>query len=120
MGVAVDRPGQAGAAIRARGRELLARTGSLARVGLPGLRVLPKVMTPAGGISLRSLARYACVRRSSVDAVWHKVPVQRAGLDPRRQRLNLVLLPWPLRVRASDFRPHEASVQRTEREPFGF
>jgi hypothetical protein len=79
----------------------------MARIGLPELRVLPKVLTPAGGISLRSLARYACVRRSSVDAQWHKVPAQRAGIDPRR-------------VRASDFRPLEASVQRTEREPFGF
>jgi hypothetical protein len=69
---------------------------------------------------LRSLARYACVRRSSVDAVWHKVPAQRSGVDPRRQPVNLVLLPWPLRVRASDFRPLEASVQRTERQPFGF
>ena len=55
------------------------RTGSLARVGLPGVRVLPKVLTPAGGISLRSLARYACVRRPGVGAVWHKVPAQRTG-----------------------------------------
>jgi hypothetical protein len=120
MGVAVSSSGRAGAAGRARGRELLARTGSLARVGRLGLRVLPKVLTPAGGISLRSLARYACVRRSSVDAVWHSVPAQRAGLDRGRRPLNIVLLPWPLRVRASDFRPLEASVQRTEREPFGF
>jgi hypothetical protein len=120
MGVAVEGSGRAGAAVRARGRELLIRTGSLARLGLPGLRVLPKVLTPAGGISMRSLARYACVRRSSVGARWHKVPVLRPGLDPRRRPLNLVLLPWPLRVRASDFRPHQASVQRIEREPFGF
>jgi hypothetical protein len=120
MGVSVDCTGRPGCAVRGRGRELLARTGSLARVGLPELRVLPKVRTPAGGISLRSIARYACVRRSSVEAVWHKAPAQRPGLDPRRQPANIVLLPWPLRVRDSDFRPHQASVQRTEREPFGF
>ena len=106
--------------MRGRGRELLARTGSLARVGRPGLRVLPKVRTPAGGISLRSIARYACVRGPGVEAVWHKVPAQRRGLDPRRQAANLLLLPWPLRVRDSDFRPQQASGQRAEREPFGF
>jgi hypothetical protein len=32
----------------------------------------------------------------------------------------LLLLPWPLRVRESDFRPLEGSVQRLAKEPFGF
>ena len=112
MGVAVGGRGRAGAATRGRGRELLAGTGSLARVGRPSLRVLPKVRTPAGGISLRSLSRYACVRGASVDAVWHKVPAQRPGHDPRRQPASILLLPWPLRIRESDFRPLEASIQR--------
>ena len=120
MGVSVEGATGAGCALRGRARELLARTGSLARVGLPGLRVLPKVLTPAGGISLRSLARYACVRGPGVGAQWNKVPAQRRGLDPRRQPANILLLPWPLRVRDSDFRPREASAQRAEREPFGF
>jgi hypothetical protein len=30
------------------------------------------------------------------------------------------LLPWPLRVRESDFRAVDGSVQRLERDPFGF
>ena len=120
MGASVEGSNGTGCALRGRGRELLARTGSMARVGLPGLRVLPKVRTPAGGISLRSLARYACVRGPGVGAEWHKVPAQRRGLDPRRQPANILLLPWPLRVRDSDFRPLEASAQRAEREPFGF
>jgi hypothetical protein len=120
MGVAVEGSGGPGAALRGRARELLAHTGSLARVGLPRLRVLPKVRTPAAGISLRSLARYACVRGAGVDAVWHKAPAQRPGLDPRRRPANILLLPWPLRVRERDFRALQASVQRAEREPFGF
>ena len=120
MGVSVEGTPATGCALRGRARELLARTGSLARVGRPGVRVLPKVLTPAGGISLRSLARYACVRGPGVAAVWHKVPAQRPGLDPRRQPANILLLPWPLRVRDSDFRPVEASAKRAEREPFGF
>jgi hypothetical protein len=32
----------------------------------------------------------------------------------------LLLLPWPLTVRASDFRPVEGSVRRVRKEPFGF
>ena len=32
----------------------------------------------------------------------------------------MLLLPWPLQVRASDFRPVEGSVQRSANEPFGF
>src|SRR4029077_15495665 len=107
-----------GSGVRGRGRELLARTGSMARVGGPSLRVLPKVRTPAGGISLRSLARYACVRGPGVEAVWHKVPLRRAGVDAPHQPANILLLPWPLRVRESDFRPREGSVQRAPREPF--
>ncbi len=83
------------------------------------MRVLPKVLTPAGGISLRSLARYACVRGPGVAAVWHKVPAQRPGINPRRQLANILLLPWPLRVSEEDFRPVEASAKRAEREPFG-
>jgi hypothetical protein len=31
----------------------------------------------------------------------------------------LLLLPWPLRVRESDFRPLEGSMRRPDKEPFG-
>jgi hypothetical protein len=120
MSVDVGGLGGPGSAVRGRARELLARTGSLARVARTSLRVLPKVRTPAGGISMRSLARYACVRGPGVDAVWHKVPTQRSGYDPRRRPANILLLPWPLRIRESDFRAQQASVQRPDREPFGF
>ena len=32
----------------------------------------------------------------------------------------MLLLPWPLRVRSSDFRAVPGSVQRLSQEPFGF
>src|SRR5262249_29821542 len=38
----------------------------------------------------------------------------------RAEFVNLLLLPWPLRIRQSDFCALEGSVQRVEREPFGF
>jgi hypothetical protein len=119
LGMAFDRPDGKGCVYRGQGRELLARTGSLARIQPHFLRVLPKVRTPPNGTSLRSFSRYACVRRPTVDARWHKVPTRHTGTDPRARHANLLLLPWPLRVRESDFRPVEGSVQRLAKEPFG-
>src|SRR4029453_5921928 len=61
LGVAVDAPTATGLLYGARGRELLAGTGSLPRIPSHLVRVLPKVRTPPNGTSLRSLSRYACV-----------------------------------------------------------
>jgi hypothetical protein len=120
LGIALDRADGKGCVYRARGREVLARTGSLARIPSYFLRVQPKVRTPLNGTSLRSFSRYTCVHRPSVEARWYKVPARRSGTDPRARHANLLLLPWPLRVRESDFRPLEGSVQRLAKEPFGF
>lgn len=117
MGVTIDLDRTSGFRARARARELLARTGSLSR--LPGhrLRVLPKGRTAAGGISYRSLSRYVCLRGPAVEVAWDRVPVRRAGAA--HQHTNVLLLPWPLRVRQRDFRPVPGSVQRIDEEPFG-
>ncbi|HSY42246.1 MAG TPA: hypothetical protein VLA79_22080, partial [Polyangia bacterium] len=119
LGVPLDRSDGKGCIYRARGRELLVRTGSLARIHAHYLRVLPKVRTPPDGTSLRSFSRYVCVRPPGVEARWHRVPVRRIGTEPRVRHANLLLLPWPLRVRESDFRPVEGSVRRMTKEPFG-
>jgi hypothetical protein len=120
LGMALDRSDGKGCLYRARGRELLARTGSLARIQSHSLRVLPKVCTPPNGTSFRSFSRYACVQSPGVEARWHKVPVRRSGTEFQARHANLLLLPWPLRVRESDFRRVEGSVQRLAKEPFGF
>jgi hypothetical protein len=119
LGMALDRSDGKGCLYRARGRELLARTGSLARIQSHSLRVLPKVCTPPNGTSFRSFSRYACVQSPGVEARWHKVPVRRSGTEFQARHANLLLLPWPLRVRESDFR-RVGSVQRLAKEPFGF
>jgi hypothetical protein len=103
---------------RARGRELLARTGSLARIDPRLLRVLPKVSTPPTGRP--AFSRYACVQGPGIEARWHKIPARHRGTDLRSEYATILLLPWPLRVRASDFRPVEGSVHRLTKDPFGF
>ena len=41
-------------------------------------------------------------------------------MDVRSEYANLLLLPWPLEVKASDFRPLDSSVQRPSNDPFSF
>jgi hypothetical protein len=120
LGVALTASAGVGCVYRARGRELLARTGSLARIPSRFLRVLPKVRTSASGSSVRSLSRYACVHGPGVEARWHNVPGRRPRTEPRAQGANILLLPWPLRVRGSDFRPLAGSVRGPVHQPFGF
>jgi len=120
LGVSVDRSDGGECVVRAHGRELLARTGSLARFPAHCLRVLPKIRTQPDGTSLRSLSRYVCVLDPGVDVRWHKIPVRRNGTGPEARHANLLLLPWPLRVRESDFHPLDGSVQRQSKDPFGF
>ncbi len=120
LGVALDRSDGDGCLYRARGRELLARTGSLARIHANFVRVLPKVRTPLGGTNLGSFSRYACVLGPGVAVRWYRMPARRRGTDPWAEHTSLLLLPWPLRVRESDFRVLDGSVQRLAKEPFGF
>ena len=108
---------------RGRARELLVRTGSLARFSSRGLHVIPKVRTPPAGISLRSLSRYVCVPRGGVGVVWDKLPnpqPQPHPAAPADRRVHILLLPWPLTLQASDFVALENSVRRREQEPYGF
>jgi hypothetical protein len=55
-----------------------------------------------------------------IEARWHKIPARHRGTDRRSEFATLLLLPWPLEVRESDFRVLEDSLQRLETEPFGF
>ena len=101
LGVALDSSSPEGCVYRARGRELLARTGSLARIDARLLRVLPKVITPP---TVRpTFSRYACVQGPGIDVGWHKIPARHRGTDLRSEYATLLLLPWPLRVQAADF-----------------
>src|SRR5262245_50869371 len=118
LGSATERADGRGAGYRGRARELLARTGSLSRIAPRRARVLPKVRTPPSGRT--AFSRYACVKGAGLEASWHKIPTRHLGTDPRAEHVNLLLLPWPLRVRASDFRAVDGSVQRLERDPYGF
>ncbi len=118
LGVALDTSDAVAPVYRARGRELLVRKGSMARFDPRLLKVLPKVRTPPTGRA--AFSRYACVQGPGIEACWHKMPTRHRGTDLRSEYATLLLLPWPLEVNASDFRPVEGSVQRPSKDPFGF
>jgi hypothetical protein len=118
LGVALDASDADGLRYRARGRELLARTGSLARLPAHLIRVLPKIHTPPNGSSVRSLSRYAAVHMPGVEARWYKVPGTRPGTSLMTS--TALLLPWPMRVRESDFRPVAGPLPELANQPFGF
>src|SRR6516225_11650236 len=74
MFIALDRSDGAGCIYRARGRELLARVGCLARLHSHFVRVLPKIRTPPTGGA--SFSRYACVYRPGLNTRWYKLPAR--------------------------------------------
>jgi hypothetical protein len=121
LGAALTSSNPLGCGYRGRARELLAQRGTFARISPDAVLVLPKVRTPAApGTSIRSMSRYVTVFGPSVGVRWHKLPARRRGTEPRADHVNFLLLPWPLRIRASDFRPIEGSAQRDADEPYGF
>lgn len=120
LGVALTAFDGYGAIYRARGRELLARKGSLSRAPVEALRVLPKVRTAPNGTSSRTLSRYAGVHRPGVETHWHKVAARLPSTEPEPEQTTFLLLPWPLRVLESDFRPVLGSVRSLTEEPFGY
>jgi hypothetical protein len=113
------RPG-AGCLFRSFARELMTETGSLSTFSPGILRVLPRGRTPTSGMSISSLSRHVCVRGPQVDVEWHRMLSRPTGVERPSAHANVVLLPWPLRVRARDFRPVPYPLANMDSTEFGF
>jgi hypothetical protein len=109
-----------GLGFRARAREMLARTGSMARLPRDRVAQLPKSRTTSVGITHRSLSRYGCTTTDGIKVVWDRIPMRRHDGGGMTRHANVLLLPWPLRISERDFVPVPGSVRRPGREPFGF
>jgi hypothetical protein len=91
--------------------------GSLSTFNIERCRVLPKRHNPGIGITLRSLSSNLAFHQSAVDVVWRKTlnntlggkflrvnkkeEKEKSGSD--KKNFSLLLLPFPLTVRAKDF-----------------
>ncbi len=102
--------------------KLLDATGSLSRISPARIRVVPKGRFTSRGITIRSISRYLALCYESVDLRWNRV-----GPDPAvstslggREDFNLVLIPWPLTVYASDFHPVATPLGNMDENVFGF
>lgn len=99
----------------------LRETGSLARLPLDRVKVVPKTHLSPGGINLRSLSRHLASYTSPVNVSWGRAP--RAGEDPEGRgpaTHSILLLPWPLVVRSGDFRPVDGPLLEMDPDGFGF
>lgn len=96
---------------------MLQEHGSLSRISPSRLRIVPKTQFSARGITIRSLSRYLALCYESVDVRWRRGEPRPAG----RREYNIVLLPLPLSIRASDFRPAKPeAVENMDSDLFGF
>lgn len=78
------------------------------------LCVLGKQHTPSKGATFRSLSHHlALYHPNEIEARWIN-PFPMTGRTPSKRTLNLLLLPWPTRVDAEDFRYLPAGHTRTD------
>jgi len=96
---------------------LLRTTGSLAKQATSRVRVMPKLRTPQVGISLRSLSHHLSIDRSEVATAWYW---HSALTPPDGMHLNVLILPWPLKIEARDFREVDGPLDNMDLERFGF
>jgi hypothetical protein len=107
-----DEPGKKGERLGAQtfAEELLERRGTLATIHEDRCRILPKRHTPNVGMTLRSVStNLAFFHRSSIDIRWRrsvKTPLTeevKLGPSGKISSLNVLLIPWPYEILASDF-----------------
>ena len=100
----------------------LAASGSLSRFSPSRVRIVPKVHSAPGGITIRSLSRYLALCYESVEVRWHRIePVGRPGEQAaEKAAYNVLLLPWPLSVSANDFRVVSGPLANMDARRFGF
>lgn len=103
-----------------RANDLLVRKGlscSLSRFASEVVRVLPKMRTPQAGITLRSLSHHVASDRSEVAVDWRTLPSPERAT---RDGMNILLIPWPESVEATDFKQVPGPLEHLDRSKFGF
>lgn len=86
------------------------------------LCVLGKQHTPVKGATFRSLSHHlALYQPSDIEARWINPIPKMVEQGPAREGLNLLLLPWPMRVATEDFQEVATGAVRADgSEPPGY
>jgi hypothetical protein len=92
--------------------------GTLSRLSPTRVRIVPKTHLSTRGITIRSLSRYLALCYEAVDVRWRSVDLE----SPRECRdYSIVLVPWPLSVKARDFQPAcPIPLENMDTELYGF
>ncbi|QQR90366.1 MAG: hypothetical protein IPJ88_01040 [Myxococcales bacterium] len=107
--------------VRRDDRIMLGEQQSLSRFPAELLRVLPKIRTPQSGITIRSLSQHLHVDRSELTPSWNIIE-DFTWFDrelPVKEQLNLLLVPWPLKVSPNDFRITKCNLGNLDAQRFG-
>jgi hypothetical protein len=101
---------------------LLTRRGTLSRLSPARVRIVPKTNFATRGITIRSMSRYLALFYESVDVRWRRVEseVQALTAADGPRTYNVLLLPWPLEVRSTDFHPAPSPLENMDSNIFGF
>jgi hypothetical protein len=101
-----------------RARRLLAERGTLSHLDPDRIRVLPKTQLTTRGLTIRSFSRYLALTYEAVELEWSTVTVGEGNWVEGRD-FYMVLVPWPLEVDSSAFRP-VAGPLGMDPDAFGF
>jgi hypothetical protein len=100
---------------------LFEQHGSLARLSSRRVRIVPKTNFSSRGVTIRSLSRYLGLSYETVPINWTDSGDGADNAPAGRGEYAILLLPWPLQVKASDFRPYTSRrLGNMDSERFGF
>lgn len=116
------RPSESNETFEHRAWKLLAHNGSLSRFSAARIRIVPKGHLPGRGLTIRSLSRYLALYYESVNLKCTRLVPGTGPEEPssRQRDYNFLLVPWPLRVEGSAFRPVEGPLENMDPSQFGF
>ena len=101
-----------------RARQHLLYRGTVSEFEPSRIRVLPKMRTPQTGLTIRSLSHNLSINRSEVNVKWQTSTMMLPG--ERAHELNLLIIPYPYKVEAGDFRAADISDTVIDSRAFGF
>lgn len=91
---------------------LLAYTGSLSRLPVSVVRVLPKLRTPNVGLTLRSFSHNVTMHQTEVDVMWRTMP----WVNIDENTINMMIVPWPYTMEPTWFKPSVHTTPRNSSE----
>ncbi len=91
---------------------LLTYTGSLSRFPAHIGIVLPKMRTPGVGMTVRSISHHLTFHQTEVKVDWRTLP----WINIDENTVNILIVPYPYKVNATDFQPSPSVTNRANRE----